>query len=116
MSYNKKDLLEAKKKLEESNPGYLSSIRKTKSKPKKRIIKKDNFEKKNTVCEWNFKVNELVYIKHHSHLTTENNSVALIVGESGKTFLGRRITQNCYYVLFENRTFEVSGSYLKKIL
>jgi hypothetical protein len=112
MSYNKKDLLEAKKKLEETSPGYLKSIRKTKNKPKKRIIKKDDFKKKNAVCEWNFKINELVYIKHHS----EGSSIALIVGESGKTFLGERITQNCYYVLFENRTFEVTGSYLKKII
>jgi len=113
MSYNKKSLLEAKKKLEESNPGYLRSIRKTKSKPKKTIIKKENFEKKKTVCEWNFKVNELVYIKDYNGAM---EGIALIVAESGNKFFGRKISHNHYYVLWENKIFEVSGTYLRKIL
>ena len=112
MSYNKKALLEAKKKLEESNPGYLRSIRKTKSKPKKTIIKKDNFEKKKTICEWNFKVNELVYIKDYY----DEKGIALIVAEAGSKFFGKKINHNHYYILWENKICEVSGTYLKKIL
>tara|TARA_Y100000592_G_scaffold3243_1_gene4682 strand:- start:18776 stop:19129 length:354 start_codon:yes stop_codon:yes gene_type:complete len=117
MSYNKKALLEAKKKLEESNPGYLRSIRKTKSKPKKTIIKKENFEKKKTICEWNFKVNELVYIKDYIGTNFHaQKGIALIVAESGSKFFGRKINHNHYYVLWENKIFEVSGTYLRKIL
>lgn len=99
-SYSKSDLLKAKKNIKSKNPNTL-----------KKIIKKtENFEKKSLnkkVTKWNFKVNELVYVK------TGQLKLGLIVSDT--EYFGKKIPEYSFLVLIDNKLVQLNGRNLKKI-
>lgn len=103
MTYNKKDLLEAKEKLGHDR---LHSLRKKTNSTSKKVIKNENFNKKTIIHKYNFEINELVYIKH-------TNQIGLII--SNDTYFNRRVQKDCYFVFIENRVITLAGSSLKKV-
>ena len=65
--------------------------------------KKDYVEKK---IQWNFSVNDLVYIKH-------SKKIGLIISDS--IYINRRVQSNCYFTLVDSSVIEYQGKYLKKL-
>jgi|13_taG_2_1085334.scaffolds.fasta_scaffold00130_9 hypothetical protein len=98
--YSKSDLLRAKQNIKSKNSNTL-----------KKIIKKtENFEKKSLnkkVTKWNFKVNELVYVK------TEQLKLGLIVSDT--EYFGKKIPEYSFLVLVNNKLLQLNGRNLKKI-
>jgi hypothetical protein len=99
-TYSKIDLLRAKQNVKSKNPNVL-----------KKIIKKtENFEKKKLdkkVTKWNFKVNELVYVK------TENLKIGLIISDT--EYFGKKIPDYSFLILIDNKLVKLNGRNLKKI-
>ena len=107
MVYSKKALREAKARMEEQSPGSLKDIRKTVKKSKRKVIKKEGFEKRKKVYKYNFKVNEIV--KHK-----RSDQIGLVI--SNTTYFGKKVQTDYYFVFMGNAVLHVCGSTLRKII
>ena len=77
---------------------------------KSKVIYHESFDKKKDYIEkkimWNFKVNDLVYIKHAKE-------VGVIISDS--TYINHRVESNCYFTLVGSRVIQFEGRHLKKL-
>ena len=107
MSISKSDLKSVKKRLVKNKS---TKIRKSQIKEAKRSAKKYNIENKiKTKTLWNYKVNDLVYIK----LDKDKKTLGLIV--SDYMYYNFKVEKNNFFVLVENRVIQVDGKYFRKI-
>tara|TARA_B100000131_G_scaffold208185_1_gene200265 strand:+ start:733 stop:1026 length:294 start_codon:yes stop_codon:yes gene_type:complete len=97
MSYSKKILKDAKKKLRNENPSLFK---------KKTVIKNHDAVKKKKIVKWNYKVNDLVRC-------TRTKKIGLIVSDN--TYFGEKVEKNYYFVLFDCAVKKYDGAYLRVI-
>lgn len=133
MTYTKKDLDKLKKDLMTNNPEKLNNLSKQKiiSNQEKIIVhknniqnkvtqKKENFEKKCKIIQWNFNIGQLICLKSkngflHSHnynnvYYPEINDYGIIITNDANSN-----TQAFYTVLFNGTLFNVGASLLSQV-
>lgn len=107
MSISKSDLKSIKKSLVKNKS---TKTRKIQINEAKRNVKKYNIENRiKTKTLWNYKVNDLVYIK----LDKDKKTLGLIV--SDYMYYNFKVEKNNFFVLAENRVIQVDGKHLRKI-
>tara|TARA_Y100000114_G_C11760368_1_gene329246 strand:- start:712 stop:1035 length:324 start_codon:yes stop_codon:yes gene_type:complete len=107
MSISKSDLKSIKKSLIKNKS---TKTRKIQINEAKRNVKKYNIENRiKTKTLWNYKVNDLVYIK----LDKDKKTLGLIV--SDYMYYNFKVEKNNFFVLAENRVIQVDGKHLRKI-
>ena len=103
MSYTKKSLQDAKKKLREENPSFFKG-NSSRKKIKKTVIKNPEATLKKKIVKWNYKVNDLVHC-------TRTKKIGLIVSDN--IYFGKKVEKNYYFVLFDCAVHKYDGSFLR---
>ena len=107
MSISKSDLKAVKEKLSNNKK---PTIRKNQINEAKRNAKKYNTANQiKTKTLWNYKVNDLVYIRY----SNEHKSLGLIV--SDYMYHTSKVEKNNFFVLVENIVTQVDGKYIRKV-
>lgn len=110
MSLTKKQLRELKKQLVSKNQNALQDIKNnnSKSKLKKKILKKDDFyPKRKDVIHWNYKTNDLVKLSYG------DQNIGLIVSDF--MYFSSKVEKNCFFVLIDSTVKQIDGKYLRQI-
>tara|TARA_Y100000816_G_C25980467_1_gene511900 strand:- start:300 stop:623 length:324 start_codon:yes stop_codon:yes gene_type:complete len=107
MSISKSDLKSVKERLSDNKR---TKIRKSQIKEAKRNAKKYNVKNEvKTKTLWNYKTNDLVYIRY----SNEHKTLGLIV--SDYMYHTSKVEKNNFFVLIENIVTQVDGKYIRKI-